>query len=122
MKSCLILAAFLVAAACSATWAGDAVPPGGDWPQWLGPNRDGISTDTGLLKEWPAAGPAVIWQVETVGVGYSSIAIKNGRIFTQGDLDGVEHILALDVKDGRVVWAVQPRRSSSCWKRESPAS
>ncbi len=81
----------------------------GDWPQWRGPNRDGISTDKGLLKEWPADGPKVLWQVDTVGVGYSSLAIKDGRIFTQGDLNGVEHILALDVKDGGVLWAVQPK-------------
>jgi outer membrane protein assembly factor BamB len=82
--------------------------PTGNWPQWRGPNRDGISLDTGLLKEWPAEGPAVVWQVNSVGVGYSSIAVKDGRIFTQGDLNGVEHIIALDVKDGKTLWAVQP--------------
>jgi outer membrane protein assembly factor BamB len=80
----------------------------GEWPQWRGPNRDGISLDTGLLKEWPADGPPVVWQVDSVGVGYSSLAIKDGRIFTQGDLDGVEHIIALDAKDGRTLWSIQP--------------
>ena len=80
----------------------------GDWPQWRGPNRDGISLDTGLLKEWPADGPPVVWQVDSVGVGYSSIAVKDGRIFTKGDLNGVEHIIALDAKDGKTLWAVQP--------------
>ena len=80
----------------------------GDWPQWRGPNRDGISLDTGLLKEWPEEGPAVLWQVDSVGVSYSSIAVVDGRIFTQGDLDGIEHIICLDAKDGSVLWAVQP--------------
>jgi outer membrane protein assembly factor BamB len=80
----------------------------GDWPQWRGPKRDGISTEKGLLKEWPQGGPQVLWQVDTVGVGYSSLAIKDGRIFTQGDLNGVEHVIALSVEDGRVLWAVQP--------------
>ena len=80
----------------------------GEWPQWRGPNRDGISLDRNLLKEWPAEGPKVLWQVDTVGVGYSSIAVKDGRIFTQGDLNGVEHVIALDAKDGRTVWSVQP--------------
>ncbi len=80
----------------------------GDWPQWRGPNRDGISLDTGLLKEWPSDGPPVVWQVDTVGVGYSSIAVKDGRIYTQGDLNGVEHIISLDAKDGRTLWTVQP--------------
>ena len=79
-----------------------------DWPQWRGPGRDGISTDTGLLKEWPEHGPAVLWQVDTAGVGYSSLVIKDGRIYTQGDLKGVEHILCHDVKTGALLWAVQP--------------
>src|ERR1700676_2694325 len=80
----------------------------GDWPQWRGPNRDGVSQEKGLLKEWPSQGPPVVWQVDTVGIGYSSLAIKDGRIFTQGDIDGVEHILALSVKDGSTLWSVQP--------------
>ncbi len=80
----------------------------GDWPQWRGPNRDGISQETGLLREWPQDGPKVVWQIDTVGVGYSSMAVKDGRIFTQGDLDGVEHVIALDAADGKILWAVQP--------------
>jgi outer membrane protein assembly factor BamB len=85
------------------------VPSGpGDWPQWRGPNRDGISSDTGLLKEWPEEGPKLVWQVDSVGVGYSSLVVKDGRVFTQGDVDGVEHIIALDSNDGKLLWAVQP--------------
>lgn len=80
----------------------------GDWPQWRGPNRNGQATSTGLLKKWPADGPAVRWQVDRVGVGYSSLAIVGNRIYTQGDLNGVEHVICLDAKDGSVVWAVQP--------------
>jgi outer membrane protein assembly factor BamB len=80
----------------------------GDWPQWRGPNRDGVSAETGLLKEWPKEGPKVVWHVDSVGVGYSSLAVKDGRIFTQGDIDGVEHIIALNAADGKTLWAVQP--------------
>lgn len=80
----------------------------GDWPQWRGPARDGVSRETGLARQWPSQGPAVVWQVETVGVGYSSLAIKDGRIITLGDLDGVEHVIALDASDGSLQWAVQP--------------
>lgn len=80
----------------------------GDWPQWRGPNRDGISLETGLLREWPKDGPNVVWQVDSVGIGYSSLAVKDGRIFTQGDLDGVEHIIAINAADGKTLWAVQP--------------
>ena len=102
-----------VAAACVLSWfvaEGAAQVPSkpGDWPQWRGPKRDGISLDKGLLKEWPSDGPPVLWQVNSVGVGYSSIAVKDGHIFTQGDLDGVEHIIALDAKDGSTLWSVQP--------------
>jgi outer membrane protein assembly factor BamB len=88
---------------------GAQVPSGpGDWPQWRGPNRDGKSTDTGLLKEWPEDGPKLLWNVDSVGVGYSSLVVKDGQIITQGDLAGVEHIIALDAKDGHIMWAVQP--------------
>jgi len=38
-----------------------AVALGGDWPQWRGPNRDGISKETGLLKQWPEGGPKQLW-------------------------------------------------------------
>jgi len=81
---------------------------GADWPQWRGPNGDGISLDSGLLKEWPEGGPVVAWEVDTVGEGYSSVAIKDGRVLTQGNVDGLEKILALSVKDGSTIWAVQP--------------
>ncbi|MBP87883.1 MAG: hypothetical protein CMJ64_14365 [Planctomycetaceae bacterium] len=79
-----------------------------DWPQWRGPNRDGLSTETGLLNEWPEEGPTVVWKVENAGVGYSSLSVKGDRVFTQGDLDGVENVICYSVKDGSVLWAVQP--------------
>ncbi len=102
-----------------ATSAFAQVPSGpGDWPQWRGPNRDGISSDTGLLKEWPEGGPKVLWHVDSVGVGYSSIVVKDGRLFTQGDLDGVEHIIAVDIKDGKTLWAVQPAPVASLLKEK----
>lgn len=79
-----------------------------DWPQWRGPDGDGLSKETGLLKEWPEGGPKVLWEIDNAGVGYSSLAIVDGRIFTQGDLEGVEHILCFSEKDGSLIWAVQP--------------
>src|SRR5262245_8916734 len=78
------------------------------WPQWRGPQRDGVSRETGLLKEWPKEGPRVLWQIEDVGVAYSSLAVVGDRIYTQGDLDGVEHTICVSVKDGSRIWAVQP--------------
>ncbi len=81
----------------------------GAWPQWRGPNRNDISTEKGLLAKWPEVGPKVLWKSDGVGVGYSTVAVADGRIITQGDLDGVEHIIALSEKDGSLLWAVQPR-------------
>jgi hypothetical protein len=78
------------------------------WPQWRGPNRDGVSLEKGLAKKWPTDGPPKVWEVDHVGVGYSSVAVADGRIFTQGDLQGVEHIIALSAKDGSLLWAVLP--------------
>jgi len=99
-----------------AVTAAAAPPAAGDWPQWRGPNRDGISTDKSLLKKWPENGPEVLWQVDNVGVGYSSFAVTGGRIYTQGDLNGVEHVIALDAADGSLVWAVQPEPAAAALK------
>ena len=63
-----------------------------DWPQWRGPNRDGISKETGLLKEWPQDGPKLIWQVKDLGGGYATPSVAGGRIYIdgeQGDRGGV---------------------------------
>lgn len=45
-----------------------------DWPQWRGPNRDGISPETGLLKEWPKDGPPLAWKITNLGTGFSPVA------------------------------------------------
>jgi outer membrane protein assembly factor BamB len=109
MTRFLVLPSLLILLVMSPVHVVAQVPSGsGDWPQWRGPNRDGKSSDTGLLKEWPEDGPKLLWNVDSVGVGYSSLVVKDGLLFTQGDLAGVEHIIALDAKDGQVVWAVQP--------------
>lgn len=79
-----------------------------DWPQWRGINRDGLSRESGLLTEWPAEGPAVAWKVDTVGEGYSSIAVADGRIFTLGNVDGEGRIICLDERDGSTLWSVHP--------------
>lgn len=80
----------------------------GDWPQWRGPHRDGVAVEAGLLGEWPAGGPTVAWQVDNVGLGFSSLAVHGGRIFTLGDIDGIEHVIAIDLETGRRLWAAQP--------------
>src|SRR5688500_12805281 len=67
------------------------------WPQWRGPNRDGVSSETGLLKSWPEQGPKLLWQVEGMGKGMASVAIAGGKIYTLGQIKGGEaHLVAVD--------------------------
>ena len=75
-----------------------------DWPTWLGPNRDGKSTETGLLKSWPEGGPKLIWNVKGLGEGYSSMAVVGNRIYTQGQEGDHQFVLALDTASGKQVW------------------
>jgi len=80
-----------------------------DWPQFRGPNRDGICKETGLLKEWPKDGPKLLWEISGLGAGYSSVSIANGKLFTMGDgeLDGkkVQLVYAYDLKTQKRLWA-----------------
>ena len=76
-----------------------------DWPQWRGPNRDGVSKETGLLKQWPTQGPSLVWKASGAGSGYSSFAIVNGRLYTMGVRGNREFVIAFDVSNGKEVWA-----------------
>jgi outer membrane protein assembly factor BamB len=80
-----------------------AVP---DWPQWRGPGRDGHSAETGLLQEWPANGPPLLWRGTGAGTGYSSFASSNGRLFTLGARGNVEYVIAFDAASGKRLWEV----------------
>lgn len=92
-----------------------------DWPQWLGPQRDGVWRESGILEKFPPDGPEVLWRAE-VGAGYSGPAVANGRIyltdrllkpeesnpdnpFERGIIQGVERVLCFDEKTGDVLWA-----------------
>ena len=77
-----------------------------DWTQWRGPNRDGKSTETGLLAAWPAAGPPLAWKATGAGTGYSSMSTSGGRLYTMGAQGGTEYLIAFDVATGRKLWQV----------------
>lgn len=81
-----------------------------DWPQWRGPNRDGISTETGLLASWPQGGPAVVWKTDGLGEGYSSLAIAGGKIYTQGQRGRQEFVMAFDAATGKKLWETATSR------------
>ncbi len=77
-----------------------------DWPQWMGPRRDGISRETGLLKEWPTEGPPIAWQASSVGLGYAGVAVADGRVFVLGTRDDQSYLFALAESDGNnELWA-----------------
>jgi outer membrane protein assembly factor BamB len=75
----------------------------GDWPQFHGPKRNNISTETGLLKRWPEAGPKLLWTAHGLGHGFSSLSISGGRIFTAGNIGDQAVVTALDM-DGKAHW------------------
>ena len=74
-----------------------------DWPQWLGPNRTGISSETGLLTTWAADGPTVVWEKE-LGEGFSGISVAEGRIYTMFSAGEDEFVICLDEETGREIW------------------
>ncbi len=74
-----------------------------DWPQWRGPNRDGISNETGLLKSWPSGGPKVLWRAPS-GEGYSGIVIAKGRGYTMYGHGDNELIICFDPSNGKELW------------------
>ncbi|MCZ2341152.1 MAG: PQQ-like beta-propeller repeat protein [Bacteroidales bacterium] len=109
-----VLAITLMALAAPAVFADD-------WPQWMGPNRDGVWAETGILQKFPAGGPKVLWK-QKVGMGYSGPAIAQGKVFVtdrvlnkgQANPDnpfdrdtavgGVERVLCLDAQSGKLLW------------------
>jgi len=82
-----------------------AAQAGGEWPQWRGPNRDGVSKETGLLRQWPAEGPPLAWKTTGAGRGYSSMSASKGRLYTLGLRGEREFIVAFDLRNGKEVWA-----------------
>jgi outer membrane protein assembly factor BamB len=79
-----------------------------DWPQWRGPERNGISHDTGLLKQWPAGGPKLLWQVNDIGDGYSTPVVVGNRIYLMSN-HGMENefVAALSTQDGKPIWTTR---------------
>lgn len=92
------IAVILVAAATPA--------PAADWPCFRGPNRDAICTETGLLKKWPEAGPILLWRSEQIGQGFYGVSVVGSLLYTFGERNGAEWLVAVDcANQGRVLWA-----------------
>lgn len=79
-----------------------------DWPQWRGPQRNGISQESGLLKQWPAVGPKLLWRISDIGDGYSTPAVVGNHIYLMSNR-GLENefVQALSTQDGKVIWTTR---------------
>ena len=101
-----------VADAAAGSAAGLPTADNRDWPQFRGPRQDAICTETGLLTDWPEDGPPLLWKLEGLGKGFSTISIVGGRFYTMGDrkaADGTESqfALAYDLATRRELWAAR---------------
>src|ERR1700754_3963304 len=79
--------------------------PVSDWPQWRGPNRDGVSTEKGLLQEWPSGGPARVWAIAGLGGGYGAVSVAGDRVFVQGLVNRNSIITVVNRADGKHLWS-----------------
>lgn len=99
-------AAFLTAVA--------QAPDDAEWSQWRGPNRDGVSPETDILRTWPEAGPTEVWRVP-LGPGFSAMAIVGSRLYTLLSTGEDEVTVCLNVEDGSEIWRTKtgPRYDNS---------
>jgi outer membrane protein assembly factor BamB len=74
------------------------------WPQFLGPHRNNVSTETGLLESWAEGGPKLITTLRGLGTGFANVAIADNTVYTMGNRDEREYILALALDTGKEVW------------------
>ena len=88
------------------------------WPCFHGPRGDNLSTETGLLKQWPKEGPKLLWTAKGIGTGYSSVAIADGSIYTNGSIGDNETVTALGL-DGQIRWQVP---NGKTWAHSHPGT
>jgi outer membrane protein assembly factor BamB len=76
--------------------------PAADWPQWRGPDRNGVSSEK-VSAAWPAGGPRVLWRA-SVGTGFSSVSVSQGRVYTMGNTNSQDTVWCFDANTGEPVW------------------
>ncbi len=74
-----------------------------DWPQWRGPKRNGVSAEKDYIAQWPKEGLRRVWPGK-VGIGYSGVSVVGGRLYTMGNVSDVDHVMCLDVNNGKLLW------------------
>jgi outer membrane protein assembly factor BamB len=98
-----LVIAVIIVLGIAATTIGQT--PSTDWPQWRGPERNGLSKETGLLKQWPSSGPPRLWLNENLGAGYGAVAVQGERIYLQFSLGRQSAVASLNRADGKIVWS-----------------
>ena len=93
-----------------------------DWPQWRGPNRDNVSSETGLLKEWPKEGPALLWKATGLGMGFSTVSVVGDRIYTMGDGDDAGYVRCISLADGKPIWSARMGRPGGNQRGQGPGT
>ncbi len=94
---------YLATAAAIAAMIGAGLARAGDWPNFLGPNRDGKSTETGLLKKWPENGPPLLWRV-SAGEGYATASVADGRVYFFDRVGDRSRLACLEAATGKTLW------------------
>lgn len=97
-----VLVALLTTALLSAVSCGSLYSA--DWPQWRGPNRDGKSDEKLGSTDWKASPPKLLWMTEGFGAGYASVSVGDGIIYTLGDVENGQAVIAASVEDGKILW------------------
>jgi outer membrane protein assembly factor BamB len=105
---CQARARFVPGVLCCATLLAMSVASASDWPQWRGPDRNGISDEKGFRKAWPKGGPDLLWKVSDIGRGYSTPAVVGDRVYVLGS-EGTENefVEALSARDGKNLWSTR---------------
>lgn len=89
---------------CGISMAANTASYAADWPQFLGPDRNGISSETGLISAWPTDGPPVVWR-QACGEGMSGVAISQGRVYSLYQDGQRQYVLCLNAGNGEKIWA-----------------
>jgi len=89
-----------------------------DWPQFHGPARDNLSLETGLLRQWPAQGPRLVWTSQGMGQGFACAVIAEGSVYTSGNV-GNDTVITCLTLDGHPRWTV---KNGPAWKQASPGT
>lgn len=121
MQTCkwLIVAWWAIYAWSPSRGADDFRPRSHDWPQFRGPRRDAVSTETGLLRRWPKGGPPLVWKATSLGHGFAAVSVSAGRILSLGERESNLVVVCLRESDGKESWV---SKVGGPWKGEGPNS